>query len=54
MELYSDKLRLSVVNLTQINLSIEEDKAYQIARHGRTITGACVESGEPLQNKRRS
>ncbi len=54
MELYSDKLRLSVENLTQINLSTEEDKAYQIARHGRTITGACGESDELLQNKRRN
>lgn len=30
--LYSDKLRLSVVDLTQINLATEEDKTYQIDR----------------------
>lgn len=46
--IYSDKFRLSVVDLTQIKLATEEDRAYQIDQWAALFTAATWEELEML------
>lgn len=48
---YSDKLRISVVDLTQINRATEEDKKYGIDKWARLLTATTREEIDMLTEK---
>lgn len=47
-QIFSDKLRISVIDLTQIELATEEDKQYQVDLWARVLTAATWEEIDML------